>query len=93
MTINLDRWNALSTEARQIISEEAIKSEAEAHAFFVEEAAKETVKLRESGMQDIVLEGAAAQTYLASAYDSRWREIAEKVGAEQSAKLRAMFQK
>ncbi|MEQ8249352.1 MAG: TRAP transporter substrate-binding protein DctP [Alphaproteobacteria bacterium] len=93
MTINLDRWNSLSEEARKIITEEAIKSEAGAHAFFVDEAAKETVKLRESGMKDIVLEGSAAATYLASAYDSRWREIAEKVGADEAGKLRTMFLK
>ena len=93
MTINLDKWNALSPEARRIIEEEAIRSEAEAHAFFVEEAAKETVKLREAGMQDIVLEGDAARTYLDNAYSSRWREIAEKVGDDTANKLKAMFLK
>ena len=93
MTINLDSWNSLSPEAREIIEEEAIRAEAAAHAFFIEEAKKETAKLVESGMKDIVLEGEAAKAYLDSAYGSRWAEIAAKVGDDTANKLRGMFLK
>lgn len=93
MTVNLDSWNKLSPEARTILAEESEKAEAAAHAFFIAEATKETAKLKESGMQDVVLEGAAAETYLASAYDSRWREIAAKVGDTRANQLRVLFQK
>ncbi|MYG51242.1 MAG: C4-dicarboxylate ABC transporter substrate-binding protein [Rhodospirillaceae bacterium] len=93
MTINLDRWKSLSGEARKIIEEEAIRAEAAAHAFFVEEAKKETAKLVKAGMKDIVLEGAAAKAYLDSAYGSRWAEIAAKVGDDTAGKLRGLFLK
>lgn len=92
MTINQDSFNKLSPEARTIIAEEAVKAEAAAHAFFIDEAIKENAKLKESGMKDIVLDGDAAKTYLASAYDSRWREIAAKVGDTRANELRALFQ-
>ena len=70
--VNLDSWNALSEEAREIVQQVAIEHEASTAAMLGEMADEQLAALEEAGMTTIELEGEAAATYLAAARQTTW---------------------
>lgn len=79
--INLDRWNALSDEARTILQEVAIEHEissAEAHQARRD---AEFEQLAEGGMTAVTLEGDAAAAYLRGAREETWTRMREQMAA------------
>ena len=70
--VNLDSWNALSEEAREIVQQVAIEHEAATAAMLGEMADEQLSALEEAGMTTIELEGEAAANYLAAARQTTW---------------------
>ncbi|MDW4499193.1 TRAP transporter substrate-binding protein DctP [Sulfitobacter sp. D35] len=70
--MNLERWNALSDEARTILTETAIAHEAETAERLGAKAEQELAALEEAGMTTIALEGEARDNYLAAARQTTW---------------------
>ncbi len=91
MTINLDTWNALSDEAKTILTEEVTAAEERAHAYFVGLSEKEAAGFDAAGAEVIQLEGEGAANFLDAAYSSRWDEIIQRMGEEDGAALRDLF--
>lgn len=73
--INADKWESLPQEARDILTQEAIKWETDAIAFIQEFKDTEEQALLDGGMEILTLEGAAADAYLQTAYDLLWERI------------------
>ena len=70
--VNLEAWNALSEEAREIVQQVAIEHEAATAAMLGEMADEQLSALEEAGMTTIELEGEAAANYLAAARQTTW---------------------
>jgi TRAP-type C4-dicarboxylate transport system substrate-binding protein len=70
--VNLERWNALSEEARQIVQEVAIEHEAATAERLGAQAEEELAALEAAGMTTIALEGEARANYLAAARQTTW---------------------
>jgi len=70
--VNLERWNALSEEARRIVQEVAIEHEAATAERLGAQAEEELAALEAAGMTTIALEGAARANYLAAARQTTW---------------------
>ncbi|OIQ32908.1 MAG: C4-dicarboxylate ABC transporter substrate-binding protein [Alphaproteobacteria bacterium MedPE-SWcel] len=65
--VNLDKWESLSDEARQILTDVAIAHEAESAAALGGKRDQDFAALEEQGMQVVTLEGDAAEAYLNAA--------------------------
>jgi TRAP-type C4-dicarboxylate transport system substrate-binding protein len=65
--VNLDRWNALSEEARQIVQDAAIAHEAASVEALRAKRDEDFAALEEQGMEVVQLEGEARAAYLAAA--------------------------
>jgi TRAP-type C4-dicarboxylate transport system substrate-binding protein len=73
--INLDKWNALSDEARQILQDTAIAWEAESFELLQAKRAEEDAEMQKRGMQVVTLPPDAAEAYLNAAYDEAWNRL------------------
>ncbi|WP_308918190.1 TRAP transporter substrate-binding protein DctP [Jannaschia sp. LMIT008] len=76
--VNLDAWNGLSDEAREIVQEAAIAHEQESADRLGALAEEQLAALEEGGMTTVTLEGQAADEYLAAARETthaRMREL------------------
>ncbi len=91
--VNLDRWKSLSREAKAILTQAARDTETWTNAFWEKIASEELAKLRKEGMQDIVLKGKVAEAYVANYRDSRWEEIAKRIGSAESKRFYDLFTK
>jgi TRAP-type C4-dicarboxylate transport system substrate-binding protein len=87
---NLDKWNALSDQAKQILQDTAIAWEEESYELLQAQRAEEDAEMRKRGMQVIELEPQAAEAYLNAAYDEAWSRLKERDPTHYD-KLRAKF--
>jgi TRAP-type transport system periplasmic protein len=76
--VNLDRWNALSDEAKQILEDAAIAWEQESYDMLQALRAEEDAEMRKRGMQVVELEPQAAEAYLLAAYEEAWNRLKER---------------
>jgi TRAP-type C4-dicarboxylate transport system substrate-binding protein len=88
--VNLDRWNGLSEEAKQILQDTAIAWEEESYEALQVLRAEEDAEMKKRGMQVVELEPAAAEVYLNAAYDEAWNRLKERDPTHYDA-LRAKF--
>lgn len=88
--VNEATWKKLPPEARVLIDKTIAAYERESVAFFETEKKRDAEKLKARGVQRVSLEGAAADTYLAQAYERIWSRMAKQV-PEAAAELRARF--
>lgn len=88
--MNLAAWNKLSAEARALIERTMAAYERESAAFFDAEKKRDAEKLGSRGVQTVTLEGAAADAYLAKAYEQIWARMA-KQSPEAAAELKPRF--
>ena len=96
VVVNLDRWNALSDEAREIVARVAEEHEAASAERLGALAEEQLAALEEAGMTTVTLEGDAAERYLAAARETthaRMRELMEESpqGAGNYDRLVALF--
>ena len=75
--INLDRWNALSEEARTILQDVAIQHEKDSVEALRTKRDEDFAALEEAGMQVVSLEGEAKANYLAAAREKTWERMNE----------------
>lgn len=89
--VNLDRWNALSEDARRILQETAIAYEAESYDHFQRYQRELDRKVREEdGVKVVALEGEAAEAYRRLAFETVWERLASKA-PESAEALRPLF--
>lgn len=89
--VNLDRWNALSEAARQILQASAIAYEAESYQYFQEYQKDLDRKVREEdGVTVVELEGQAGEAYRRLAFATAWERLAAKA-PDSAAALRPLF--
>jgi TRAP-type C4-dicarboxylate transport system substrate-binding protein len=90
--VNKASWDKLTDAQRNVLRKAAEAGEAEAFAEFAAENEKEAKRQAAGGIQVIKLEGAAADTYLAKAYQAGWDGIIRQ-SAEHGPKLKEFFSK
>lgn len=79
--VNLDKWESLSDEAREIVQRVAIEHEAESAEKLGALRDEEFAALEEAGMEVVTLEGEAAANYLAAARDETLGRMREQMEA------------
>ena len=93
--VNLDRWNSLSAEARDVLQSVAIESEEKSHNERQAEIADYKKAYIDGGMQFVSHSETGGANYLKLAYDSVWARATERMtdkgSAEDVAKLRALY--
>ena len=85
--VNLDRWNTLSDEAKQVLEDAAAWIE-EKNADNIDINAAEEQKQAEAGIETITFEGEHAQVWLDTAQSAGWDGVAA-VDADLAAELKA----
>lgn len=91
--INVDKWNSLSKEAQDILTEVGAEYEDASRKRMDEAAAKDTAAVKAAGVELFVLEGEAADKYLAKAYEAMWARAGEKLDKAELEALRAKMYK
>jgi TRAP-type C4-dicarboxylate transport system substrate-binding protein len=76
--VNLDTWNALSDEAKQILQDTAIAWEEESYELQQAQRAEEDAEMKKRGLQVVELPPDAAEAYLNAAYDEAWNRLKER---------------
>ena len=89
VVMNLAKWNALTQEQKQAIESHSRLYEQISVAFMAKEAAADEVSLRQGGVKDLVLEGAAGQKYLKTAFEALWIEYKKLSKGDDGEALRA----
>lgn len=90
VSMNLDSWNALSDEAKEIVNQAAIdheKSSYEANIALNEEEGK---ILADGGIETLELTGEQREMFLSTAYDIAWARLKER-DATMHDELKAVF--
>jgi TRAP-type C4-dicarboxylate transport system substrate-binding protein len=90
--VNKASWDRLTDAQKNVLRKAAEIGEAEAGAEFAAENQKETARQAAGGIQTIKLDGAAAETYHAKAYQAGWEGIIRQ-SPETGPKLREFFSK
>ncbi|NNE51428.1 MAG: TRAP transporter substrate-binding protein DctP [Sulfitobacter sp.] len=79
--VNLDKWNSLSDEAKQIVQDVAIAHEKDSASKLGAKRDEDFAALDEQGMKVVTLEGQAAENYLAAAVEkthARMKKLMEE---------------
>ena len=90
--VNKASWEKLTDAQKNVLRKAAEIGEAEAGAEFAAENQKETERQAAGGIQTIKLDGAAAETYRAKAYQAGWDGIIRQ-SPESGPKLKEFFSK
>lgn len=90
---NLNRWNSLSDDARDLITQIVLEAEARTEAgsdwtLSSDEAMKET--MAENGMETLAFEGADAELWVNAANEAAWAEFLEN-NPETGPAMKALF--
>ena len=85
--VNMDTWNGLSDEAKQVLEEAATWIE-EKNAENIDINAEEAAKQAEAGIEVISFEGETGEAYLAQAQASGWAAV-EEIDAALAADLKS----
>ena len=75
MIVNLEKWNSLSDEARQILQDVAIAHEKSSVEALKLKRDADFAALDEGGMKVIELQGEARANYLAAARETTWNRM------------------
>jgi TRAP-type transport system periplasmic protein len=89
--INLDKWNKLSQQARDLLQRVAIEYEKESMKSVEQESGMELRRLQAAGMQSIELKGDYRKKYLQTARATFWTKL-EKTVPHDVAELKRRFE-
>ncbi|MAQ85673.1 MAG: C4-dicarboxylate ABC transporter substrate-binding protein [Maritimibacter sp.] len=78
ISMNLDAWNNLSDEAKEIVNQAAIEHEASSYEANTALTEEESQLLAEGGIETIELTGEQRQMFLETAYDIAWKRLMER---------------
>lgn len=81
--VNLDKWNALPKQARDMLSKLGLQYEKDSNDNIADLIRQDAATLRKEGAKTITMTGAAAKKYVKIANDSMWEKIAETMSAEE----------
>lgn len=87
--INLDVWNRLNAQQREILKKAGVWVEGR-NALAIKDQAEERRRQAEAGIQPIVLKGSAASTFLETVKAAAWKEVAT-VAPSRAGKLRELL--
>ncbi len=87
VTMNLNRWQALPKETRDLIEKIAIEYERTSVVYVGKQRIRDDEILRESGVKDIVLSGESEKKFLSMAHEALWQELRKRSAS--SDRLRA----
>jgi TRAP-type transport system periplasmic protein len=90
--VNRNSWDRLNEAQKNVLRKAAEQGEAEAVAAFAEENEREIKRQAAAGIETIRFEGAAANTYIAKAYQAGWDGII-RLSLATGPKLKELFQK
>ncbi|WP_376877979.1 TRAP transporter substrate-binding protein DctP [Albirhodobacter sp. R86504] len=90
ISMNLDSWNALSDEAKEIVNQAAIDHEKSSYDANVAENESESKILADGGIENIELTGDQRKLFLETAYDIAWKRLQERDPTMHDA-LKAVF--
>jgi len=88
--VNLDTWNKLSPQAREILQKAAIAYEKESYEFWQTEQDKIRKEQAAKGITAVTLEGKNKDTFLSVAYGSSWDRVG-KSSPQHAAQLKKHF--
>jgi len=77
-TINLASWKALSQAQKDMLNRMAIEFEVTSVQYIEEERLLEEKIIKEAGIKDVVLKGAAGAKYLEIAHGEIWKELKKR---------------
>ena len=78
MTVNQSVWKSLTDAQRAFLNTEAIKYETTSVNWVEVERLKEEKQIKEAGVVDIAMTGAAAAKYLDIAHQEIWKELKKR---------------
>ncbi|MAF84818.1 MAG: TRAP transporter substrate-binding protein DctP [Gammaproteobacteria bacterium] len=90
LQINLDTWNQLSTEAQQVLTEQAMIYERQSRETFFRIQDQELALLAEQGLTAVEIPAGSGDEYRALAHDVVWERLAKRA-PESAAILRPLF--
>lgn len=90
IVMNLDFWNELPDDVKNIINEVAIEVERDAAAHYAKLIEEERAFITSKGVQVISFTGAEKEMYLEAAYASGWKEVLKK-SPENGAKMKDLL--
>lgn len=73
--MNLDKWNSLSDEAKDVINQAAVEMEKEMVEHYQKLYKEDRKKLKEKGVEVVTLEGDEADQYVDMAYEAVMNEV------------------
>ncbi len=79
--VNLEKWNSLSDEAKQILQDVAVQHEKDSVAALRTKRDEDFAALDEQGMNVVELQGEARADYLAAAREKTWERMREQMEA------------
>jgi TRAP-type C4-dicarboxylate transport system substrate-binding protein len=91
--INMDKWNALSQEAKDLLNDTQFELEPEVEAYLAGDDDTSKDNMRAAGMEPIIWTGADAQLFIETANNSLWDELKQKLSAEQFEKIKKLYTK
>jgi TRAP-type C4-dicarboxylate transport system substrate-binding protein len=93
--VNLDTWNDLSDESKQIIQDTIIEWEGKSYNDRQQDRETQVADLVANGMQIVAMEGEAAAAYEKMSVDASWARMKERLedmgGMENYDKLRTLY--
>ena len=78
VSMNLDAWNGLSDEAKEIVQQAAIEHEKSSFDANIALNAEEEERYASEGLESITLTGAQEKLFLSTAYDIAWARLKER---------------
>jgi len=78
VSMNLDAWNGLSDEAKEIVNQAAIDHEKSSYEANIELNEEESKILADEGIETIELTGKQREMFLDTAYDIAWARLKER---------------
>ena len=91
--INKNKWDSLSDEARQVLTDVAMQYELTSVKEMEARNADDVAAATDAGVQAITHEGDAAAAYLSIASEAMWQRVVSNVGEEGTEELRALLYK
>ena len=88
--MNVDKWNGLSDEAKQLLTKVATEYEQESYDHYQTVIAETDKAVRAAGMQVVDITGDARQEYLEMAFETAWNRL-KASGSDQFDALRAAY--
>ncbi|WP_108662964.1 TRAP transporter substrate-binding protein DctP [Acuticoccus kandeliae] len=88
--LNEEKWEGLSDEAKAILTKAAAEYEQESYDYYQANIVETDKAVRDAGMEVVTLEGAAAQAWLDSAFETAWARL-KASGSPQYDALRAAY--